>query len=55
MTAINTPQAPDDFFVGDRVNIVDVRSPAGAVLSLPHGMHPLHCLHSAEPITRGCK
>ncbi|TGD72983.1 2OG-Fe(II) oxygenase [Mangrovimicrobium sediminis] len=40
---------------GDRVKIVDLRTPAGGVLCFPHGMHPLHCLHSSEPITRGVK
>ncbi len=34
---------------------VDVRIPAGGVLCFPHGMHPLHCVHSSEPITRGAK
>ncbi len=40
---------------GDRVSIVDVHTPAGGVLCFPHGLHPLHCLHSSEPITRGTK
>jgi len=40
---------------GDRVKIVDVRTPAGGVLCFPHGMHPLHCLHSSEPIVSGTK
>ncbi len=40
---------------GDRVSIVDIRTPAGGVLCFPHGFHPLHCLHSSEPITRGRK
>ncbi len=39
---------------GDRRQI-DVRTPAGGVLCFPHGMHPLHCAHSSEPITRGVK
>ena len=34
---------------------VNVRTPKGAVLCFPHGMHPLHCLHSGEPITSGTK
>lgn len=38
-----------------RYREVDVRTPAGGVLCFPHGMHPLHCIHSSEPITRGIK
>ncbi len=38
-----------------RVGEVDVRTPAGGVLCFPHGRHPLHCIHSGEPITRGTK
>ncbi|WP_444895711.1 prolyl hydroxylase family protein [Microbulbifer sp. SSSA005] len=34
---------------------IDVRTPAGAVLCFPHGMHPLHRIHSSTPITRGIK
>ncbi len=34
---------------------VDVRTPAGSVLCFPHGLHPLHCVHSSEPIRRGVK
>jgi len=34
---------------------VDVRTPAGGVLCFPHGLHPLHCIHSSEPVTRGVK
>lgn len=34
---------------------VDVRTPAGGVLCFPHGLHPLHCVHSSEPITQGVK
>jgi len=34
---------------------VDVRTPVGAALCFPHGMHPLHCLHSSEPIQSGVK
>lgn len=36
-------------------NAVDIRTPAGGVLCFPHGMHPLHCIHSSEPIIRGVK
>lgn len=37
------------------VRKVDVRTPAGGVLCFPHGQHPLHCLHSSEPIEQGRK
>jgi hypothetical protein len=40
---------------GERTNAVDVRTPAGAVLCFPHGMHPMHCIHSSEPISQGVK
>lgn len=44
------------FLVGnDRASVVDIRTPAGAVLCFPHGMHPLHCVHSSEPILSGTK
>lgn len=34
---------------------VDVTTPLGAVLCFPHGLHPLHCLHSSERIGQGTK
>lgn len=34
---------------------VDVRIPKGGVLCFPHGLHPLHCVHSSEPILHGVK
>lgn len=40
---------------GDKVTEVDIRTPAGSVLCFPHGMHPLHCIHSSEPIYKGVK
>ncbi|MGC3836404.1 2OG-Fe(II) oxygenase [Moritella viscosa] len=40
---------------GDQVTEVDIRTPAGSVLCFPHGMHPLHCIHSSEPIYKGVK
>ena len=40
---------------GDPVANVDVRTPAGSVLCFPHGMHPLHCIHSSVAITKGLK
>lgn len=42
-------QRPDD------TDIVAVRTPIGAALCFPHGMHPLHCVHSSQPITSGTK
>lgn len=38
-----------------RVKEVDVRTPAGGVLCFPHGLHPLHCVHSGETVSRGTK
>ncbi|MGL4603489.1 MAG: hypothetical protein ACRCU9_05005 [Iodobacter sp.] len=40
---------------GDPVKEVDIRTPAGSILCFPHGMHPMHCIHSSQPITRGVK
>lgn len=40
---------------GKSVAYVDVRTPAGSILCFPHGMHPLHCIHSSEPVTDGVK
>jgi len=34
---------------------VDIRTPLGAALCFPHGMHPLHCLHSSQAIQSGRK
>ncbi|MCP4765693.1 MAG: oxidoreductase [Gammaproteobacteria bacterium] len=34
---------------------VDIRTPLGAALCFPHGMHPLHCLHSSQAIQSGLK
>jgi hypothetical protein len=39
----------------DRATIVNIKTPIGGVLCFPHGRHPLHCLHSSEPIASGCK
>ena len=39
----------------DEVEVVNVRTPKGAVLCLPHGLHPLHCSHGSEPISKGTK
>lgn len=35
--------------------LVNIRTPAGGVLVFPHGYHPMHCLHSSEPIIKGTK
>ncbi|WP_338517161.1 oxidoreductase [Alteromonas gracilis] len=40
---------------GDKQAHVNVRTPTGGVLLFPHGRHPLHCLHSSTPITKGVK
>jgi predicted 2-oxoglutarate/Fe(II)-dependent dioxygenase YbiX len=36
-------------------DLINVSTPAGSVLCFPHGRHPLHCLHSGEPVTSGVK
>ncbi|MEH6823537.1 MAG: 2OG-Fe(II) oxygenase [Motiliproteus sp.] len=35
--------------------VADIRTPAGGALCFPHGAHPLHRVHSSEPIHRGVK
>jgi hypothetical protein len=40
---------------GDNIKEIDIRTAAGSVLCFPHGMHPLHCIHSSEPIHKGVK
>lgn len=35
--------------------IENIRTPTGGVLCFPHGMHPLHCLHSSDKILSGVK
>ncbi len=39
----------------DEADIIDVRTPIGGALCFPHGMHPLHCMHSSQEITAGTK
>ena len=39
----------------DNKEIVDIRTPLGGALCFPHGIHPLHCVHSSQPITSGTK
>ena len=52
---VNAEDASKPAKPGDKVNNVDIRTPAGSVLCFPHGMHPLHCIHSSVPITNGVK
>lgn len=42
-----------EFQVGDRK--IAVRTPAGSALCFPHGFHPMHCVHSSQPIEEGTK
>lgn len=49
----NEPTKPAK--AGVPVTEVDIRTPAGGVLCFPHGMHPLHCIHSSVAITKGVK
>ena len=37
------------------VKVAEIRTPAGGALCFPHGTHPLHCLHSSEPVLSGIK
>ncbi len=39
----------------DGAQRVSLRTPAGGALCFPHGVHPLHCLHSSEEIVSGVK
>ena len=39
----------------DKTRLIKVSTPIGAALCFPHGMHPLHCLHSSEQIQSGSK
>lgn len=52
---VNANDASQPARRGDNVKEVDIRTPAGSVLCFPHGMHPLHCIHSSEPIYKGVK
>ncbi|MGB5709058.1 MAG: hypothetical protein WBM41_19790 [Arenicellales bacterium] len=49
----NDPQRPARG--GDPVKEVDIRTRIGGVLCFPHGAHPMHCVHSSEPIIHGKK
>ena len=35
--------------------LVNIRTAKGGVLCFPHGLHPLHCLHSSNTISSGIK
>jgi hypothetical protein len=52
---VNADDATKPATAGDKVSHVDIRTPAGSILCFPHGMHPLHCIHSSVPITEGIK
>ena len=52
---VNADDATKPAKAGDAVAHVDVRTPAGSVLCFPHGLHPLHCIHSSVAITQGVK
>jgi hypothetical protein len=39
----------------DEARRVGLRTPVGGALCFPHGVHPLHCLHSSEEIVSGVK
>lgn len=42
-------------FHTDQTTVATVSTPKGAALVFPHGMHPQHCVHAGEEITRGQK
>ena len=52
---VNAEQPSKPATAGDSVTNVDIRTPAGSALCFPHGMHPLHCIHSSVAITEGVK
>ncbi len=39
----------------DGAEPVNVKTPAGGVLCFPHGLHPLHYLHSSKEVVSGVK
>lgn len=47
------PFSPVQHF--NRVNEVDVYTAMGDILCFPHGYHPMHWMHSGEPILSGTK
>jgi predicted 2-oxoglutarate/Fe(II)-dependent dioxygenase YbiX len=52
---VNSSEPDSPANAGDNFRAVDIRTPAGGALCFPHGMHPLHCVHSSEPIISGTK
>lgn len=52
---VNADDPSQPAAAGSDVSHVDIRTPAGSILCFPHGMHPLQCIHSSEPITQGTK
>jgi len=48
-TIFHVPQA------GAEARQIAVRTPKGAALCFPHGVHPLHCLHAGERVDAGRK
>ena len=53
MVDAHNPHRPARY--GAEYGEVDVKTPRGGALCFPHGMHPLHCVHSSEPIVAGSK
>lgn len=41
--------------IASEAKVFEVRTPKGGALVFPHGQHPMHCLHSSEPIVKGTK
>jgi hypothetical protein len=39
----------------ENAEVINVRTPLGGALCFPHGMHPLHCMHSSQEILSGTK
>lgn len=52
---VNKTHPEDPVQSMDDAKTVSLRTPVGGVLCFPHGMHPLHRLHSSEQITAGVK
>jgi hypothetical protein len=52
---INGDDPTKPAMIGNKVNNIDIRTPTGSILCFPHGMYPLHCVHSSVPITNGTK
>jgi len=52
---VNNPVAAQPAQQQNQDTRVNVRTAMGGALCFPHGMHPLHCLHSSEEILSGTK